>query len=84
MNTRSCESTEYHRVCEDPTINRQRMSISAGFRSANFTTRTSSFGPETGPETLRPITTGMPGSRWASSSSRIAPTCQVRVTEAGL
>ena len=31
-----------------------------------------------------PITTGVPGSRWASSTSRIAPTCQVRVLEAGL
>ena len=56
------------------------MSTSAGSRSPRVTTRTLSFGPATS----RPITTGVPGSRWASSNSRIAPTCQVRVFDAGL
>ena len=72
--------TPYHWVCDDPTISRQRMSTSAGSRSPSRTTRTSSRGPDTS----RPITTGVPGSRCSSSRSRIAATCQVRDFDAGL
>lgn len=60
------------------------MSTSAELRSASRTKRTPSSGPDNGPETLRPITTGVPGSRWAMSTSRIAPICQVRDLNSGL
>ena len=51
--------SSYHWVCDDPTISRHRMSTSAGSRSASRTTFTSSRDPDTS----RPITTGVPGSR---------------------
>ena len=68
------------RVWLEPTMSRQRMSTCSGSSSPSVVTVTS----WSGVPTARPTTTGVSGSRCASSRSRASVSCWRRDLEAGL
>ncbi|HEX3923031.1 MAG TPA: hypothetical protein VHY31_12155, partial [Streptosporangiaceae bacterium] len=68
------------RVALDPMMISVFMSMPAGSSSASVVMLTCSPGRPT----PRPTTTGVAGGRCRRTRSRTAPTCQVRVRDAGL